>query len=168
MTPISRIEPQKASAEAVTERHDSGIRALASVARHQGLDWSLTRLNHVYGADHEPDARAMVRMARAEGLKAAVQKMDWKKLSKLQKQAPFLVRLNSGAWFVVLKVGADAQGEGEKGEQVVVFNPKVPQANLFPVERDKFLTYWTGEVVFLKRVYKAEGGPKKFGLSWCG
>ena len=168
MTPISRIEPQKASAEAVTERHDSGIRALASVARHQGLDWSLTRLNHVYGADHEPDARAMVRMARAEGLKAAVQKMDWKKLSKLQKQAPFLVRLNSGAWFVVLKVGADAQGEGEKGEQVVVFNPKVPQANLFPVERDKFLTYWTGEVVFLKRVYKAEGGPKKFGLSWFG
>ena len=94
MTPISRIEPQKASAEAATERHDSGIRALAAVARHQGLDWSLTRLGHVYGADHEPDARAMVRMARAEGLKAEVQKMDWKKLGKLQKQAPFLVRLN--------------------------------------------------------------------------
>ena len=165
MTPISRIEPQKASVEAPAERHDSGIRALAAVARHQGLDWSLTRLSHVYGADHEPDARAMVRMARAEGLKAAVQKMDWKKLSKLQKQAPFLVRLNSGAWFVVLKVGADARGEGE-GEQVVVFNPKVPQANLFPVEREKFLTYWTGEVVLLKRVYKAGEAPKKFGLSW--
>jgi ABC-type bacteriocin/lantibiotic exporter with double-glycine peptidase domain len=85
MTPISRIEPQKASAEAVTERHDSGIRALASVARHHGLDWSLTRLSHVYGADHEPDARAMVRMARAEGLKADVQKMDWKKAQQAAK-----------------------------------------------------------------------------------
>ena len=167
MATFARIEPQKAGAETAPATHDSGIRALAAVARHQGLDWSLTRLNHVYGKDHEPDARALVRMARAEGMKAEVQRMDWTRLNKMQKQAPFLVRLDSGAWFVVLKVGADARGEGE-GEQIVVFNPKVPQANLFPVEREKFLAHWTGEVVLLKRVYKSGEEPRKFGLSWFG
>ena len=167
MATFARIEPQKAGAETAPATHDSGIRALAAVARHQGLDWSLTRLNHVYGKDHEPDARALVRMARAEGMKAEVQRMDWTRLNKMQKLAPFLVRLDSGAWFVVLKVGADARGEGE-GEQIVVFNPKVPQANLFPVEREKFLAHWTGEVVLLKRVYKSGEEPRKFGLSWFG
>ena len=167
MATFARIEPQKAGAETAPAAHDSGIRALAAVARHQGLDWSLTRLNHVYGKDHEPDARALVRMARAEGMKAEVQRMDWTRLNKMQKLAPFLVRLDSGAWFVVLKVGADARGEGE-GEQIVVFNPKVPQANLFPVEREKFLAHWTGEVVLLKRVYKSGEEPRKFGLSWFG
>ena len=83
MATLSRIEPQKAAApDGATEQHDSGIRALAAVARHQGLDWSLTRLNHVYGKDHEPDARALVRMARAEGMKAELQRMDWKRLNK--------------------------------------------------------------------------------------
>ena len=102
MATFARIEPQKAGAETAPATHDSGIRALAAVARHQGLDWSLTRLNHVYGKDHEPDARALVRMARAEGMKAEVQRMDWTRLNKMQKLAPFLVRLDSGAWFVVL------------------------------------------------------------------
>ncbi|MDB5735275.1 MAG: peptidase [Alphaproteobacteria bacterium] len=164
MTVIGKIEPQQ---RAVPEQDnapvpDSGLRALTAVARHFQLDWSLTRLAHVHGQEHEPDARALVRIARTEGLKAETLRADWKGLARLQKQTPFLVRLDTGGWFVVLKVGKDAGAD-----QIVVFNPKVPQANLFPVAREKFLAHWTGEIVLLKRIYKSgEDKPRKFGLGW--
>src|SRR5215831_13905968 len=83
----------------------SGIRALSAVARYMGLDWSLVRLLHVHGKDREPDAGEMVRIAQAEGLKASTQRVDWSRLERFQKLTPFLVRLNSGGYFVVLKAG---------------------------------------------------------------
>ena len=49
MTVIGKIEPQQKPANSQDDvRHDSGLRALAAVARHYQLDWSLTRLGHVY------------------------------------------------------------------------------------------------------------------------
>ena len=168
MTVVGKIEPQQrpAASQDNAPVPDSGLRALTAVARHYQLDWSLTRLSHVHGKDHEPDAREIVRIARAEGLKAEAHRADWKSLARLQKQTPFLVRLKTGGWFVVLKVGKDAAGENG-ADQIIVFNPKVPAANLFPVEREKFLAHWTGEMVFLKRPYAAgDAAPKKFGLGW--
>ena len=172
MTVIGKIEPQQRVAQDNTPVPDSGLRALAAVARHYQLDWSLARLSHIHDKGREPDARELVRIARAEGLKAETHRADWKGIARLQKQTPFLVRLDTGGWFVVLKVGQEAMkhAAGEKAaEQIVVFNPKVPQANLFPVEREKFLAHWTGEIVLLKRPYKGgETAPKKFGLGWFG
>lgn len=156
-------EPAVSETEAAAPSH-SGLRALASVARHMGLDWSLTRLLHLYGKDKELDARALVRIAKAEGMKAALHKSNWKEVSSSQKLTPFLVRLNTGAWFVVIKVGDAARKEGEP-EQIILFNPLVPEANLFAIPKDKFLSHWDGEVVLLKRIYK-KGEQGKFGLAW--
>ena len=153
-------------ADAKPPRQDSGLRALAAVARHWRLDWNLTRLAHVYSKDCEPEARELARIAETEGLKASLQRVSWKKLSTLQKQTPFLVRLDSGAYFVVLKVGAAAQAAPGGAEQIVLFNPKMPEANLFPVGRENFLDHWTGEIIFLKRVYKSSDPDRRFGLSW--
>ena len=155
-----------ASAAAKGAQPDSGLRALAAVARHWRLDWSLTRLTHVYGKDKEPDARELTRIAQTEGLKASLQRINWKKLCTLQKQTPFLVRLDTGGYFVVLKVGAAAQAEAGGPEQIVLFNPKMPEANLFPVGRENFLDHWTGEIIFLKRAYKLGDAERRFGLSW--
>jgi len=161
-------EPKPAAPEtAASTTPQSGLRALASVARHMGLDWSLTRLAHLYAKDREPDSKELVRIARAEGMKAGLHKANWKELSGSQKLAPFLVRLNTGAWFVVVKVGEAARKKDEP-EQVILFNPLVPEANLFTVTKDKFLSYWNGEVILLKRVYKAGEKAKRFGLSWFG
>jgi hypothetical protein len=41
-----QVEPSAATP--TPEAHDSGIRALAAVARHHQLDWSLQRLTHMY------------------------------------------------------------------------------------------------------------------------
>jgi subfamily B ATP-binding cassette protein HlyB/CyaB len=158
--PRTEPEPAVQPDQRPEDRKDSGIRALAAVARHYQLDWSLQRLTHQYGKDHEPDGKELVRIARAEGLKASLERTNWKYLARLQKLTPFLVRLDTGAWFVVLKVGA-AAGEN----QVVLFNPRMPQANLFPVDKDKFCANWTGEIVLLKRPYK-RGEERRFDLSW--
>ena len=119
MTVVGKIDPQQrpASSQDNAPVPDSGLRALTAVARHFQLDWSLTRLSHVYGKEHEPDAREIVRIARAEGLKAEAHRANWKSLAKLQKQTPFLVRLKTGGWFVVLKVGQEAtkHAAGENG-----------------------------------------------------
>src|SRR5258706_13998988 len=88
----------------------SGLKALAAIARYRGLDISLVRLLHVHGKDREPDAAELVRIAEAEGLKASVRTIDWSKLERFQKLAPFLVRLNGGGYFVGLKTGAVSQG----------------------------------------------------------
>src|SRR6478609_6536349 len=95
------------------ERPDSGLRAIAAVARHHKLDWSLQRLAHLYSKDREPDAQELARIARAEGLKATVQKVNWNQLARFQKLTPFLVRLETGAWFVALNIitGHDANTE---------------------------------------------------------
>ena len=72
------------------------------MARHHKLDWSLQRLTHLYFKDREPDAQELARIARAEGLKANVQRANWNQLARFQKLTPFLVRLETGAYFVVL------------------------------------------------------------------
>ncbi len=146
-------------------RKHSGLRALAAVARHWQLDWSLERLFHLYGKQDDIDARELVHIARAEGLKASVQRTDWAHLARLEKVAPFLVRLATGNWFVVVKTGAGAKST-DGVEQVVLFNPLMPQANLFTVSRQDFIKYWSGEVVLLKRPYRLADSDRRFSLSW--
>src|SRR5690242_8586197 len=119
LEPVPTTAAPAANEPAAAAPSHSGLRALASVARHMGLDWSLTRLLHLYGKDKELEPRDLVRIAKAEGMKAALHKSNWKEVSASQKLTPFLVRLNTGAWFVVVKVGDAARKEGEP-EQVVL------------------------------------------------
>jgi len=146
----------------------TGLKALVAVARHLGLDWSLPRLLHVYGRGSELDAEQLARAARAEGLTCAVHTVDWARLNRFRKLAPFLARLTNGAYVVILQTNVQppptAQGAGKP--HVVMFNPRKPEANLFPVPRDEFLTYWTGEIVLLKRVYKLTDTNRRFELGW--
>jgi ATP-binding cassette, subfamily B, bacterial HlyB/CyaB len=146
----------------------TGIKALAAVARHVGLDWSLARLLHLYGADKELNPEELARAARAEGLRSAVHKLDWQRLQRFRKLTPLLARLDNGAYVVVLQTlvkTADKDGGAER-ENVLLFNPRVPEANIFPIERDEFLAHWTGDVILLKRVYKLAETDRKFGLGW--
>lgn len=146
----------------------TGLKALAAVARHLGLDWSLSRLLHVYGHDAEPDAEQLARAARAEGLNSAVQNIDWPRLNRFRKLTPFLARLTNGAYVVILQtcVQPPPGAGGASGEHVVMFNPRTPEANLFPVPRDDFVTNWTGEIILLKRVYKLTDANRRFELGW--
>jgi ATP-binding cassette subfamily B protein len=148
----------------------TGLKALAAVARHLRLDWSLPRLLHVYGQDAEPVSERLARVARAEGLKAAVHRSDWSRLQNFRKLVPFLARLDNGAYVVVLQLGANipptAGVENTGREFVRLFNPRVPEANHFVVSRDEFVEHWTGEIILLKRTFKLTDPNRRFDLAW--
>src|SRR3982751_4915998 len=127
---------KSANAGAAPACEQTGITALSAVARHLGLDWSIPRLIHVYGKEHEPDAAELVRIAQAEGLKARAYQTDWAGLERFQKLAPFLVRLKDGGYFIVA-AGRAGQGAAPR-EQIMLFNPRVPESGLFPVTREEF------------------------------
>src|SRR5438067_2765871 len=130
---------KSANAGAASACEQTGITALSAVARHLGLDWSIPRLIHVYGKEHEPDAAELVRIAQAEGLKARAYQTDWAGLERFQKLAPFLVRLKDGGYFIISRT-APAQDAGRR-EQIILFNPRVPQSGLFAVSREDFLEH---------------------------
>jgi ATP-binding cassette subfamily B protein len=142
----------------------TGLKGLAAVARHLELDWSLPRLTHLYARDTEPDAEGLARIARSEGLKAAVHKLDFERLQRFTKLAPFMARLSNGAYVVVLQTAVPSPEGGEP--MVVLFNPRAPEANLFPIPKSEFTQHWTGEVVLLKRPYKLSDTTRRFGLGW--
>src|SRR3569833_1557399 len=142
----------------------TGIKALAAVARHLGLVWSLPRLVHVYGMEHEPDAAELVRIARAEGLKAKSYQTDWAGLERFHKLAPFLVRLKDGGYFIVAAGGA-GQGAAPR-EQIMLFNPRVPESGLFAVPREEFQHYWSGGALLVKRLHRLADSNRRFGLGW--
>ncbi|MDR3528741.1 MAG: peptidase domain-containing ABC transporter [Rhizomicrobium sp.] len=156
---------QQEAAPGTAACEQTGLRALAAVARHYALDWSLPRLLHLYGREHEPEAEELARAARTEGLRAAVHSLDWARLQRFGKLAPFLARLNSGAYVVLLQTSFLPKGP-DGGEHVLMFDPHKPDSNLFPVPRAEFEQVWSGEIVLLKRVYKVTDTDRRFGLSW--
>ena len=160
--------PDDSAERATSDCEQTGLKGLVAIARHTGLDWSLPRLLHMYGQDREPDAEQLARAARAEGLNAAVHRVDWRRLQRFRKLTPFLARLTNGAYVVILQTSmtAPATAETPAEEQIVMFNPRSPEANLFPVPRDEFLAHWTNEIVLLKRVYKLTDTNRRFALGW--
>jgi subfamily B ATP-binding cassette protein HlyB/CyaB len=138
-----------------------GLKALVAVARHLQLDLSLARLLQVYGKEHEPEPADLVTIAQKEGLKAALRSSDWPGLLRLQKAAPFLVRVKGGGWFIVVKNPA-LKG----GEQISLFNPLVPDAKIFAISHAEFTKHWTGEIVLLKRSYRLGDANRPFSLGW--
>ncbi len=167
------LDENKAAQTAPPERPETdclqtGLKGLAAIARHLELDWSLQRLLHLYGQDREPEAEQLARTARAEGLHAAVHKVDWNRLQRFRKLTPFMARLGNGAYVVVLQtmVKPAPGAEADAKPMVVLFNPRVPEANLFPIPQEEFLEHWTGEIILLKRPYKLSDTNRKFGLGW--
>src|SRR3954462_13504582 len=118
-----------------TGSEQTGLKALVAVARHLGLDWSLPRILHLHGQNREPDAEQLARTARVEGLKAVVHRVDWDRLQRFHKLTPLLARLNDGGYVVVLQTGVEPPpgAVAASGFHVVLFNPRLPEANLYPM-----------------------------------
>jgi subfamily B ATP-binding cassette protein HlyB/CyaB len=151
-----------------TDCEQTGLKALVAVARHLGLDWSLPRILHVHGQDRELEAGQLANAARVEGLEAAVHRVDWGRLQRFHKLTPLIARLENGDYVVVLQTGVQPPlgAIADAGLHVVLFNPRSPEANLYPVPRDEFLRQWTGEIILLKRIYKLTDTNRRFDLGW--
>src|SRR5262245_22328820 len=81
--------------------HQTGLKALVTVAARMGRDWSLPRLLHIHGGQGEPDLAKLAGIATIEGLQAKGQTLAWTDLSALAKVTPFLARLTNGCYVVI-------------------------------------------------------------------
>lgn len=142
----------------------TALDCLSRIAGHHGVDLPVGRLKHAYAVDAIPVSTIrLLRMARDAGLRARAAQLDWGALCRLGEAYPALIRLTNGNWIVVL--GA---GQGPDGAEVVsVFDPLAQRRDEpLLVDRDRFCTRWTGDVVLIKRERLASDNRPAFGLRW--
>jgi len=161
-TESAAIEPPPESAPP-QECAQTGLKALLVIARNLGLDWSLPRLTQLYGRETEPTAEQLVRIARAEGMTAGLHRTDWRRLGRFQKLVPFLARLESGAYVIVQQLPKDLDADTP---ELMIFNPRAPEAQLFPITKADFLAHWSGEIILLKRSFRLDDENRRFNLGW--
>jgi ATP-binding cassette subfamily B protein len=165
--PPGEAEPEDSSQPG----QHTGLKALVTIAAHLGLDWSYARLLHLYGTADEPDAAKLASIAQAEGLHCAPHATDWDGLKRVTKLTPFLARLKTGVYVIVAHTPATftrAKGAGEETapESILLFNPRAPEAGLFPIAKIEFEEHWTGEILLFKRIFKLTDPDQPFGLRW--
>jgi ATP-binding cassette subfamily B protein len=141
----------------------TGLQTLIALARHHGLDLSLARLTHLHPTQDEPAPEALASIARGEGLQSAAHRGDARALASFSGAVPFAVRLDNGAYAVVVRIAR----EGTAGEDdFLVYNPRAPEAGVFKLARDEFLRHWTGDIVLVRRKYAITDESQPFGLRW--
>ena len=141
-------------------RH-TALQCFTAVARHHGLDLSVERLAHEHALDEaEPDTTKVLRIAQDNGFKAHAAQLDWDALKRQPTGAlPALLRLKNGNTVVALGFKPDA-------DELVVADPLADSQGPLFLAREKVESAWTGEAIFLKRVFKLTDEHQPFGLRW--
>ncbi len=139
----------------------TALSCFVAVARHHGLDLSVERLLHDYAVgDAEPATPTLLRIAQESGFKAQTMALDWAELAAQPATVfPMLLRLLNGNWVVAMGVRADT---GELG----VADPMADQPGTLMLPREQVEAAWSGEAIFLKRVYRLTDAQQPFGLRW--
>jgi ATP-binding cassette, subfamily B, bacterial HlyB/CyaB len=140
----------------------SGLECLIMVARHHGLHLTAPQLVHdnLLGGG-EIAFGEIVKCARNAGLKAETTRLSWSGLTHLKKALPAIVRLKHGQAMVLQRV------EGAPDAlRVVLQDPLAGDAAPLVIDRVRFESVWTGEIVLVKRNYDVsdEGQPFSIGL----
>ncbi len=145
----------------------SGLKCLALVARHHGLELSLERLQHDYrtGDRSEPGKTLMLQMARENGLKAKHVTFQWRDIQRLGKAFPAVAILKNGHYVILTGYkGVPADGKGEP--LVMVLDPTDPDHGVQQVNHHDFTKLWRGELLLLKRDYELTDLNQPFSAGW--
>ncbi|MBF0587507.1 MAG: peptidase domain-containing ABC transporter [Magnetococcales bacterium] len=145
----------------------SGLKCLALVGRHHGLEIGVERLRHDYrvGESDEPDQTLMTRMASEHGLKARLVTFTWPKIQTLGKAFPVVAPLNNGH-YVILTGFKSAPADGQGEPTVMVLNPMHPDQGVQQVGQHAFSKLWSGALLLLKRAYELTDLEQPFSSSW--
>jgi len=132
---------------------DSGLAALALVARLHGLATDPDTLKHRHGSGDRPlDAAALLRAARDAGLRARLRAVVERALDG--QPLPTLAETRGGEWLLLARVSP---------ERVLVQEPGAAQPRI--MARAEFLAVWSGRLLLLARRGAGEAATR-FGLGW--
>lgn len=139
----------------------TALSCFVAVARHHGVDLTVERLAHDHAlGDAEPPTPKLLRIAEESGFKAKTALLDWSSLT-VQPPAvfPLLLRLHNGNTVVAIGFKSDTS-------ELLVADPIADKPGAIPLSRESIEAAWTGETIFLKRVYRLADENQPFGIRW--
>ena len=139
---------------------NSALACLVIVARQRGLHLSVEQLvrDNVLSAVNVSPAQ-LLRCAKRAGLDGRFLTPSWLQLSRLGKALPVIVRLRNGAHMVLRRV----EGSGEDA-RLVLQDSQATDDTTIRVDRIRFESAWTGEIMLLKRNYEIADETQPFSI----
>jgi len=135
------------------EPSDSGLLSLWLVASVLGSRLDIDRMRHEYIASGaKAKADDLVRIARAEGLKARRAKAAIRRLASLP--LPAIAIANDGSFFVIARVAESKALVAEAGQPPMEWS------------LDQLGKNWSGDVIFVTKREQLGGDALRFGLAW--
>ena len=133
---------------------DTGLTALVSLLRLQGVAAEPAQLHHQLGLAGKPvGVVEMVRCARQLGLKARILSTRWARLARTP--LPGIAELRDGSFLVVGKATDD---------KVLVHMPGASQAEI--MSQQQFEAAWTGRLVLMMRRARLGDVARRFDIGW--
>ncbi|HKZ08914.1 MAG TPA: type I secretion system permease/ATPase [Methylomirabilota bacterium] len=135
-------------------RADGGLVALAVIARYHGLSTDVESLRQRFAlGDGSLPPSALLRAARAVGLRARMVKVKWPRLSMLPLPAAALQ--SNGQYAIVIRADESRALIQEPGS-----------GQLRVLARDEFQADWSGRLLLFARRQGSAEGEGRFGLAW--
>jgi subfamily B ATP-binding cassette protein HlyB/CyaB len=154
--PVHVPEPDGKNPDSTTTTTnlDSGLVALATMARFLGVNADSEHMRHVSGKGTErADAVTLLRLAKDLGLKARFIETRWERLERLE--LPAIAQKRDGSFFILAKISA---------EKVLIQEPGDSRAQV--IERDHFLEIWNERLMLLTSRARLVGDQRKFDWTW--
>ena len=134
--------------------NDTGLAALVSLLRLQGVAAEPAQLHHRLGMAGKPvGVVEMLRCARQLGLKARSLSTRWARLGRTP--LPCIAELRDGSFLLVGKASDD---------KVLVHVPGAAQAEV--MTQQQFEAAWTGRLVLMMRRARLDDLARRFDIGW--
>jgi subfamily B ATP-binding cassette protein HlyB/CyaB len=134
--------------------------ALGIVARYRGVHLSPAQLrrDHRITADG-PQPEELLRIARANGLRAVATRLDFDGLMQLGRALPAIMLLKNGSAMVLRR--AEPKGQPP---HIVLEDPAAGEDALLSLDAQRLALAWSGDVILIKRDYRLRDEDQPFGL----
>jgi ATP-binding cassette subfamily B protein len=141
----------------------SALHALVAIARRAGIETSYAEIRRNYALDDgEPRTRVLIAIARDLGMEGKIMRVKFKDLPRINKSLPAIIRVVGGASLVLESARIDPKA----GPIAILRDPTTQDDVLTTVDEGKLASIWQGELILLKRRFKATDEQQPFGLSW--
>jgi subfamily B ATP-binding cassette protein HlyB/CyaB len=138
----------------------SALECLVIVARRHGIHLTASQLVHdnvLSGS--EISSAELLKCAEGAGLTAKSVRLDWHGLQQLKAALPAIVKLKNGASMVLLRL----EGEDE-GLRFVLQDPNASEDALLLIDKLRFESVWSREVILVKRNYEISDEAQPFSM----
>ena len=134
-------------------KSDSGLASLVMIMRLTGINVSGEQVRHQYGLTQLFSVADIVRVAKAQGLKARDIDTNFARLTMTP--LPAIARLRDGRFIIIAR--ADA-------ERVLINDPVQAVSNVLP--REEFERQWSGALILITKRASLSDQMREFNISW--